>query len=98
MPEKISYKAPENIKNELQETILNETQEVIVKYDVDASDLNKYSKSGDYVKGKANPFELDDTNTNFTGNTTNGTNSSNTNSNKTNSGSSGTFYNEAGTK
>lgn len=59
------YSLPEKIQEELDETIL-ETQNIVKTYKVDSDDLYKYEKSNDYDKGRNNPFEAIDLNTNET--------------------------------
>lgn len=67
VPEKVSYTIPDEIESEMQNNELqNEIQteskienlitETTV-YEVTSKDLNKYESTGEYVKGKVNPFE-----------------------------------------
>lgn len=56
IPEVDEYVLPSEMQNELKNTDFNSTQKVIVNYYIDASDLKKYEKTNEYVKGKSNPF------------------------------------------
>ena len=89
VPEVEPYKTSEEIKNEL------DAQETIEKtYSLDSADLSKYKNSDLYVQGKANPFASSNTVTNNQVNNSTITNKvTNTNSNST-----GTFFNNTGTK
>lgn len=58
IPEDINYELPEEIKKEIEETNLEGTEEVIVNYYIDGTDLKKYEKANEYVKGKSNPFAV----------------------------------------
>lgn len=95
IPEKIAYTTPENIKEELANELTNESMTTVVTYEIDASDLNVYIKSGSYVKGKPNPFAMntstDDTNSTDDENI-------NTNTNTSSGAKNEVFYNETGTK
>lgn len=89
VPNKVAeYVLPKEMDEELQETIeASETQNIVKTYRVDSADLTGYEKSGEYKKGKINPFSketiqgsnntdntnTDNNNTNSTGNNTNGT-------------------------
>lgn len=79
------YEVPQNIEEELKNTVDENQTELVITYNVDESDLKKYEKSKDYVKGKVNPFadtsETTDNNINANNITTNG--NINTNTNKT---------------
>lgn len=97
IPETQDYMLSEEMQQELENTILNGAEEMIVNYYINATDLKKYEKTNEYVKGKSNPFAIEDIiDTNDTNNTvTGGNSSSNTNNNNTNSGN---FYEDDGTK
>ena len=106
VPSKIAYVAPNEIKDELEGEIsrLNATN---IVYTIEGADLNVYKQSNSYVSGKANPFASSTVgNANTTGNTQNNTN--NNGSTQTNEqiidntvknpDSTGTFFNQTGTK
>lgn len=92
IPEAEEYSLTSEMQNDLQNSKLDDAEETIINYYIDASDLKKYEKTNQYIKGKSNPFaeisNLDDENNTVTGdnNTTIGNNS--------NSG----FYEDDGTK
>lgn len=95
VPSVATYSTPESVRAELDEQITEE-ETVLVTYSITAGDINNYSKTNAYNKGKANPFSTyeepapdanDQTNTNSI-NT--GTQSPSSNGN--------TFYNNTGTK
>lgn len=95
VPEVEPYKTSEEIKNELDAQDGNFQLETIEKtYSLDSADLSKYKNSDLYVQGKANPFASSNTVTNNQVNNSTITNKvTNTNSNST-----GTFFNNTGTK
>lgn len=109
VPSAIAYVAPNEIKEELEGEIsrLNTTN---VVYTIEGADLNVYKQSNSYISGKANPFASSSTsNSNTTDNTQ--TNSGNNNNSGTTQGneqiidntvknpdSSGSFFNNTGTK
>ncbi len=108
VPEKEAYVTPENVQNEIDESIAA-TEKVEVTYEVTDSDLNIYKQSGSYTEGKANPFALEETTTNTSGNNNsssnnNGNGSSNGNTNENNGSSTvdenstGTFFENEGIK
>lgn len=92
IPEAEEYLLTSEMQNDLENSKLDDAEETIINYYIDASDLKKYEKTNQYIKGKSNPFaeisNLDDENNTVTGenNTTIGNNS--------NSG----FYEDDGTK
>ena len=85
VPNKVAYKIPEEVREELEIEIDDTRESITLTYDVDSTDLRRYTNSGSYVPGKANPFEqyteptnsLTDGESNSTGG--NGTTNSNTN-------------------
>ena len=106
VPEKEAYVTPENVQNEIDESI-TATEKIEVTYEVTDSDLNIYKQSGSYTEGKANPFALEETTTNTSGNnssSSNGNGSSNGNTNENNGSSTvdenstGTFFENEGIK
>ena len=104
VPNKVAYVAPNEIKEELEGEIsrLNTTN---IVYTIEGTDLNIYKQSNSYVSGKANPFASSTTsNSNITENTQVSNNESiqvneqiidNT---VKNPDSTGTFFNNTGTK
>ena len=82
IPQAEEYSITEEMQNELENTKLNDAEEVIIDYYIDASDLKKYEKRNEYVKGKSNPFaEVDNIvtgNNTVTGENNNETSNSNT--------------------
>ncbi len=100
VPKTETYTTSEEIKNELDSADGNLQLDTVEKtYSLDGADLNKYKYSNSYVKGKANPFA--ETTSQVNGTDTN--NNTNTNTNGGNSqiknpDSSGTFFNNTGTK
>ena len=56
VPEVEEYTLSAEMQNELEYTELDDAEEVIINYYIDASDLKKYEKTNEYVKGKSNPF------------------------------------------
>lgn len=57
IPESEEYFLTEEMKQEIEDKNIEDTEEVIVNYYIDATDLRKYDKSNEYVKGKNNPFD-----------------------------------------
>lgn len=105
VPSTIAYVAPNEIKEELEGEVsgLNTTN---VVYTIEGADLNVYKQSNSYVSGKANPFASSTAgNTNTTENTQSNVNNGSTQSNEQiidntvkNPDSSGSFFNNTGTK
>lgn len=94
IPRKVeAYRLEDKTKAELEETLkAQETQELVKTYIVDSSDLSAYISSGDYEKGKANPFaKYTETTTDENNNTNN-----NGNNNTTGNGDSGHLLNTVG--
>lgn len=56
IPEAENYTLSAEMRKELENSKLNDAEEVIVNYYIDASDLKKYEKTNEYIKGKSNPF------------------------------------------
>ena len=50
------YALSDEMKKELEDSKLDSAEEIIVNYYIDASDLKKYEKTNQYIKGKSNPF------------------------------------------
>lgn len=98
IPEAEEYALSDEMQNELENSQLDDAQEIIINYYIDASDLKKYEKTNEYVKGKSNPF-AEVSNSTTGNNTASGDNneSSNTNDNNNNNGNGG-FYEDDGTK
>ncbi len=93
VPSVPTYATAESVKAELDEQI-EDGEEVLVTYTITASDLNTYTKTNQYKKGKANPFspanEVDVDNT---------TNTDSINTDVQSSSTKGkTFYKNTGTK
>ena len=63
VPTKQSYVTPEEVKKEIDESI-SETEKIEVTYEVTDSDLDLYKQTGTYTEGKANPFALEENDTN----------------------------------
>lgn len=102
VPEVEAYKTSEEIKNELDSQDSNFQLEKIEKtYSIDGVDLGKYKNSDLYVQGKSNPFASSNTITNNQTNNNTLTNTSgnnNNNNSNNNQNSTGTFFNNTGTK
>jgi len=94
IPESEEYMLSSEMQQELDNASLNGAEEIIVNYYINATDLKKYEKTNEYVKGKSNPFAIEDITDINNNSTTGGNSSSNTNEN-TNSGN---FYEDDGTK
>ena len=56
IPEVEEYFLTDEMKQEIEDGNLEEAEEVIVNYHIDASDLKKYEKNSEYIKGKNHPF------------------------------------------
>lgn len=88
-----TYELSSSMRSELDDSGLTGEKEEIVNYYIKASDLKKYEKTNQYVKGKSNPFaEVSET---VTGNGTTTGGNENTNSNTNGNGG---FYEDDGTK
>lgn len=85
IPETEEYYLTDEMKEEIEKGKIEETEEVVITYSIDATDLKKYEKNKQYVKGKNHPFAAT---------------SDYTESNSTTSSSSGSsgFYRDDGTK
>ena len=94
VPEVEEYTLTAEMQNELEYTELDDAEEVIINYYIDASDLKKYEKTNEYVKGKSNPFA--EVSLEIENNTTTGNN--NTSSNIQNNNGNNGFYEDDGTK
>ena len=95
IPNKLAeYSTPENVRTEIdQKTSEEEKQEI--SYEIDGSDLKLYIQTNSYTTGKANPFAASNT----------VENEENTSNNEVidtytyvDPKSTGTFYNDTGTK
>lgn len=93
IPEVEEYNLTPEMKNELENDELAEIQEVIVDYYIDATDLNTYEQTNEYVGGKSNPFAAP-----IAANETNNNSNSNQVIENNNSNSSSGFYEDDGTK
>lgn len=76
IPETEQYFLTEEMEEEIENSKIEEAQETVTTYYIDASDLRKYEKTNEYVKGKSNPFSMSseysgEVNTNSTSNTNN---------------------------
>ena len=56
VPQAEEYLLTEEMQEEIQESDLEEAEEVVINYYIDKTDLKKYEKTNEYVKGKNNPF------------------------------------------
>jgi len=56
IPKAEAYTLTDEMQKELLNSQIDDAQEVIINYYIDASDLKKYEKTNEYVKGKSNPF------------------------------------------
>lgn len=86
IPETEQYFLTEEMEEEIENSKIEETQETVTTYYIDASDLRKYEKTNEYVKGKSNPFSMSSEDS--------GEVNSNSSSNTNNNG----FYEDDGTK
>lgn len=86
IPETEQYFLTEEMEEEIENSKIEETQETVTTYYIDASDLRKYEKTNEYVKGKSNPFSMSSEDS--------GDVNSNSSSNTNNKG----FYEDDGTK
>lgn len=96
IPEAEQYVLTNKMQKDLENTKLDDAEEVIINYYIDASDLKKYEKTNEYIKGKSNPFaeisENEIGNNAITGDNTGS--SSDTNNNNAQGG----FYEDDGSK
>ena len=93
IPNKLSYQLPEEIANEMQEAKVEEINSVNVIYQIDESELKTSQKTNSYKPGRINPFaSITTTNSNTVGNNT-VVNNTTGNNNTT-----GTYFNNAGSK
>lgn len=86
IPESEEYFLSEEMEEEIENSKIEEAQETVTTYYIDASDLKKYEKNKEYVKGKSNPFSMT---SEYSGEV-----NTNTSSNTNNKG----FYEDDGTK
>lgn len=86
IPESEEFFLSEEMEEEIADSKIDETQETVTTYYIDASDLKKYEKNKEYVKGKSNPFSMT---SEYSGEV-----NTNTSSNTNNKG----FYEDDGTK
>jgi len=86
------YALSTEMKNDLENSKLNDAEEIIVNYYIDASDLKKYEKTNQYIKGKSNPFAEISKNEIGNNSTTGGNNQSSNNNGQ------GGFYEDDGSK
>ena len=95
VPSKLAeYSTPENVRAEIdQETSEQEKQEIT--YEIDGSDLKLYKQTNSYTTGKANPFAASTSTENKENTDNNEVVEQNTNVDPK---STGTFYNDTGTK
>lgn len=87
IPETEQYFLTEEMEEEIENSKIEEAQETVTTYYIDASDLRKYEKTNEYVKGKSNPFSMS---SEYSGEVNANSSSDNTN----NKG----FYEDDGTK
>lgn len=93
IPSKLSYQLPEEIANEMQEAKVEEVNSVNVIYQIDESELKTSQKANSYKPGRINPFaSITTANSNTTGNNTVGNNTTGNNN------TTGTYFNNAGSK
>lgn len=101
VPNKLAeYTTPENVKAEIDEPV-SEAQKEEVTYQIDGADLKLYKQNNGYTTGKVNPFSASPSVNNIesTNNNTNNIDNNNQNENKNvDKNSTGTFYNDTGTK
>mgnify|MGYP001106845512 CR=1 FL=1 len=107
IPNKLAeYTTPENIKTEINQ-LTAETEKQEISYEIDGTDLKLFRQTNSYTTGKPNPFSASTTVDNTQNNTNNNTNNNNTNNNTNNNSntntnvdpkSTGTFYEDKGTK
>lgn len=100
IPTPLTYKLPNDlsgVKEELETTLITQEEQVIKIYELTEDELN-FQKKVNYEPGKANPFEVDstDSNDNTISNTI--SNNSSIKGNTTNSGSTGSFFEDGSTK
>lgn len=86
IPESEEYFLTEEMEEEIKNSKIEETEETVTTYYLDASDLRKYEKTNEYLKGKSNPFTMSSEY------------SENVNSNSSSSSNNKGFYEDDGTK
>jgi len=111
VPSKIAYETPKNVKQEI-EVEITEYEKTNIVYEITDSDLDLYKSTKSYVPGKADPFAdlsnevLVEESVNNTG-SVNGASGTSSSSSSTTGGSSsttknpdstGTFFQDSGTK
>ena len=97
IPNEVAYTTPENVKQELLSSSDVEDTQIIRTYKINSSHLNNYTRTQDYVPGKANPFSSYETNAETpteNGSSTGGTTTDN--GNGTTTGSNGGTSNSNG--
>lgn len=110
VPSKIAYETPRNVKQEI-DVEITEYEKTNIVYEITDSDLDLYKSTKSYVPGKADPFaDLSNETVEESVNNTvsvNGASGTNSNSSSTTGGSSsttknpdstGTFFQDSGTK
>ena len=80
IPVSEDYVLSAEMKNEINNEKLEKVEEVVINYYIDATDLNKYEKDKEYVKGKSNPFAYESIGESNTTNSIQNTTSNNNNS------------------
>ena len=88
-----AYQTPNSVTETLKNDILTEASDVIITREIDKTDLALYEETKNYTKGKANPFEKYEEETNTVnniqpeqpGNSSNSSSGQNTNNNSNNS-------------
>lgn len=95
IPNKLAeYSTPENVRTEIDQKPSEEEKQEI-SYEIDGSDLKLYRQTNSYTTGKANPFAASNTVENEENTSNNEVIDTNTNVDPK---STGTFYNDTGTK
>lgn len=106
VPAKATYETPENVKEEINEEI-TELEKTEISYEITDSDLNIYKQSKSYKAGKKDPFSLKKktakpkNNSVAGGSTSSVDNSGDTENEETtvkDKNSTGTFFDDDGTK
>lgn len=98
IPESEEFLISNEMEQDLAQGDLDASKEVVVNYYIDASDLKKYEKTNEYIKGKSNPFAAvvdTEDNTDEDENVAEGDKNQSSN---TNNGSQGGFYEDDGMK
>lgn len=102
VPSKIAYETPRNVKEEI-EVEITEYEKTNIVYEITDSDLDLYKSTKSYNPGKADPFAdlsnetTESVNNTIGGGNTNTSTGSGTTTNK-NPDSTGTFFQDTGTK